>query len=89
MTDTPRTLPRGVALSLTAAVIAVVVCIVYTITGQAAWPAIVVALLAFASASLLTQRLRREGNMHPLASVAFGLGIIALAWSIVLLIVGA
>lgn len=89
MTDTPRKPPRGVALSLTASVIAILVCIVYSITGQAAWPTIVVALLAFASAYLLTQRLRREGTMHPLASVSFGLGVIALVWSIVLLIVGA
>lgn len=86
MTDTSsRSLPGGVVLAFVADVVALVVCLVATITDASPWVAFVVALCAFAGAGLIWFGLKRRGQFHPLATSAWALGLSALAWSIGLL----
>ena len=88
-TSSAGTPPRGVLLSFVAGIVALVVCLVVTVSGLSAWSALVVALCAFASANLIWMSLRRQGRTHPLVTLAWVIGLSALGWSIGLLVAAA
>lgn len=78
----------GRILSVIAVLLALVVCLVTTITDSAAWPALVVAVLAFASANLHALRARREGGATALPTAFMVLGVCAIIWALVLVVTG-
>ena len=89
ITSSAGTPPRGVILAFIADIVALIVCLVATVSSLSAWAAFVVALCAFASANLNWISLKRQGRLHPLATSAWALGLSALGWSIGLLVAAA